>query len=215
LELEDCNNEIRVVIIDDDLNWIRLLSINIHNTEKDIIIVGAAPTVEKAVEVVKILEPDVVLLDINLTENHYDGIEAAYEIKKISNAKIIMLTRLFNEDLVCNSFTAGAVNYLSKSDLKRIPDVIRTICKETSAIEVIAGDYRRLKTFENKEKVLSRLSDAEKEVINLYIMGYKRKEIASSLGKTEDTIKNQVTSSLKKLNIENRKELLEKLAIRS
>ncbi len=215
MKREDYRDKIRIVVIDDDLDWIKLLTINIHNTEKDIIIIGSASTVEKAVEVVRILEPDVVLLDINLTENYYDGIEAAHKITEVSSAKIIMLTHLFSEDLVRDSFTAGAVSYLSKSDLKWIPDVSRTICKKTSAIEVIARDYRRLKTFENKEKVLSGLSDAEKEVMNLYIMGYKRKEIALSLGKTEDTVKNQVTSSLKKLNIENRKELLKKLSIRS
>lgn len=201
-------------MVDDDLDWIRLLTINIHSVENDIMIAGSASTVEKAIEVVKIMEPDVVLLDINLTENRYDGIEAAYEITKISNAKIIMLTRFFDEDLIRNSFIAGAVNYLSKSEAKRIPDVIRTIYKKTSAVEILARDYGRLKNSERKEKLLSILSDSEKEVMNLYIKGYKRKEIALSLGKTEDTIKNQVNSSLRKLRIGNRKELLEKLAVR-
>lgn len=203
------NDKIRVVIVDDDSNWIRLLTINIHHTEKDIMIIGSASTVAKAVELVKVLEPDVVLLDINLTENHTDGIDAANEISKISNAKLIMLTQLFNEDLVRDSFAAGAVNYLSKSDLIQIPKVIRNIYQGNSALEILAKDYRRLKTTEHKHQLLDPLSDAEKEVMNLYIMGYKRKEIAASLSKTEDTIKNQVTSSLKKLKISNRKKLIE------
>lgn len=214
MEPEEYRDKIRIVMVDDDLDWIRLLTINIHSVENDIMIAGSASTVEKAIEVVKIMEPDVVLLDINLTENRYDGIEAAYEITKISNAKIIMLTRFFDEDLIRNSFIAGAVNYLSKSEAKRIPDVIRTIYKKTSAVEILARDYGRLKNSERKEKLLSILSDSEKEVMNLYIKGYKRKEIALSLGKTEDTIKNQVNSSLRKLKIGNRKELLEKLAVR-
>jgi two-component system response regulator DevR len=214
VEPEEYRDKIRIVMVDDDLDWIRLLTINIHSVENDIMIAGSASTVEKAIEVVKIMEPDVVLLDINLTENRYDGIEAAYEITKISNAKIIMLTRFFDEDLIRNSFIAGAVNYLSKSEAKRIPDVIRTIYKKTSAVEILARDYGRLKNSERKEKLLSILSDSEKEVMNLYIKGYKRKEIALSLGKTEDTIKNQVNSSLRKLKIGNRKELLEKLAVR-
>ncbi len=214
MEPEEYRDKIRIVMVDDDLDWIRLLTINIHSVENDIMIAGSASTVEKAIEVVKIMEPDVVLLDINLTENRYDGIEAAYEITKISNAKIIMLTRFFDEDLIRNSFIAGAVNYLSKSEAKRIPDVIRTIYKKTSAVEILARDYGRLKNSERKEKLLSILSDSEKEVMNLYIKGYKRKEIALSLGKTEDTIKNQVNSSLRKLRIGNRKELLEKLAVR-
>jgi two-component system, NarL family, response regulator DevR len=210
LKQED-NIKIRVVIIDDDANWIRFLTVNISSNEEDMMIVGSATTVEKAVELVRTLEPDIVLLDINLTENRYDGIDVAYEITKTSKTKIIMLSHFFSEDLVRESFTAGAVNYLSKSDTHRIPDTIRTIYKGASVIEILARDYGRLKVSERKEKILNILSDAEKEIMNLYIMGYKRKDIASSLGKTEDTIKNQVSSSYKKLKIGNRKELLAKL----
>jgi DNA-binding NarL/FixJ family response regulator len=202
--------KIRVVIID-DVTWIRLLTINI-STNEDILIVGSATAAEKAVELVKTTEPDIVLLDISLTADRHDGIDTAYEITKTSNTKIIVLSHFFSEDLVLESFTAGAVNFLSKSDMQCIPDVIRATYKGASVMEILAKDYRRLKTMEHKEKILSVLSDAEKEIMNLYIIGYKRKDIADSLGKTEDTIKNQVSSSYKKLKIGNRKELIEKLS---
>jgi chemotaxis response regulator CheB len=67
--------KIRVAIID-DAKWIKLLTTNI-NTSEDILIIGSANTVEKAVELVKTLEPDIVLLDISLTVDRYDGIDTA------------------------------------------------------------------------------------------------------------------------------------------
>lgn len=102
-------NKIRVVIIDDDLDWIRLLTLNMHSLEGDILIVGSETNCVKGIEVIKNLQPDIVLLDVNITENQYDGITAAKEISKICTAKIIMLTRLTDDDIIRQSFASGAM----------------------------------------------------------------------------------------------------------
>lgn len=115
---------IRVLLVEDDPFWQESIS-NDLSKEQDITVTGVVSTKEEAVEAVKASEIDVILMDINLTENNLDGIEAAKEIKRIGTYNIIMLTSLNDKDVVIQSFKQGAVNYITKSSYKDILNAIR------------------------------------------------------------------------------------------
>ena len=102
---------IKVIVVDDEQNWLIAIS-KLLNKEDDISVVGTANNKESVINLIKEnLSFDVILMDISLSSNKYDGIETALEIKELKeDAKIIMLTSFENRELIIDSFTAGAVN---------------------------------------------------------------------------------------------------------
>ncbi len=81
---------IKVMLVEDDNFWIENLS-NDLQSRQDVELVKVAKTKEEAIAFVSKYETDIVLMDINLTENNLDGIEAAEHICKMG-IKVIMLT---------------------------------------------------------------------------------------------------------------------------
>lgn len=194
-------NKIKVAIIDDDTGWIKEV-VKILNREKDIIVVGTAFTKDDAVRLVKNIDVDVLLMDINLSGNKCDGITATLEINKIKEVKTIMLTSLTDENVIINSFTAGAKNYISKLEYHRIPECIRSLFTNKTPFDVLLEDYSRMK----EEEQLKDLTCSEREVYNLIADGCTRKEIQGKLVKSENTIKNQLKNIFKKLKVNSSKE---------
>lgn len=83
------------------------------------------------------------MMDISLSENKKDGILAALEIMQIKNdVKIIMLTSLTEQEIMRDSFVAGAVNYINKDDYIKIPDAIRTAIAEKSPYDIVLNEFR-------------------------------------------------------------------------
>lgn len=130
-------SKIKTVLVEDDPMWLELMT-NFLNKQTDIVVVGTACTKEDAILVAKSeFEIDIILMDINLSENKCDGISTALEIYKMRQIKIIMLTSLDANELITNAFAAGAINYISKSNYKNIPDTIRNTFEQKSPLEVL------------------------------------------------------------------------------
>ncbi|WP_032947731.1 response regulator, partial [Citrobacter freundii] len=90
---------IKVFLVEDDPVWRKGL-VDYLNKEADLTVVGEAGTKAEATERFLAAEADVVLMDINLTENNLDGIETAMELIALeADCKIIMLTSLTAEDV--------------------------------------------------------------------------------------------------------------------
>jgi two-component system response regulator DevR len=199
--------KIRVFIVEDDLVWRKGL-VDYINKEADVTIVGEAGTQEEALKWFQESDADVVLMDINLTENNLDGIDTALSItEQKEDCKIIMLTSLTAEDVIIESFSAGAVNYISKSNFKEIPDAIRAAYNRQSAIHPTAAaalrnEFLRLKN----EEFQKLLSPAEKELLQLIHQGQTQSQIEKTLHITRRTIKNHINRILKKLGVKTSKE---------
>ncbi|MCX7922238.1 MAG: response regulator transcription factor [Clostridia bacterium] len=202
-------DKIKILIVEDDPDWTKSM-VNFLHKQNDIEVVATASNKQDAIKLANPEQVDVILMDINLTENKYDGIYAAAEIQQSKKVKIIMLTSLSDEDIITNSFNAGAVNYISKTNYKELPNAIRSTYKTTSPIEVLLKDYSRLK----EEEQLKDLTPAEKEVFDLIKAGYTQSQIEKKLNKAESTLKNQVNKILKKLNVRSCKEALHKVKTR-
>ncbi|MDC0761382.1 response regulator transcription factor [Brevibacillus sp. HB1.2] len=200
-------NPIRVFLVEDDPVWRKGL-IDFLNKEPDLTVVGEAGFKAEAIERFLPAQADVVLMDINLTENNLDGIETAIEFMALqADSKIIMLTSLTDEAVIVESFSAGAVNYISKSSFKEIPDAIRAAHNSQSAIHPTAAaalrnEFLRLKNDENQKL----LSPAERDILQLIHQGQTQTQIEQSLHITKRTIKNHINRILKKMGVKTSKE---------
>lgn len=199
-------DKIRVLLVEDDPDWRKIIA-TLLAREEDIILVGLATTKEETLTLAKAIDVDVFLVDINLTFNNLDGIYIALNLKQNYNSKIIMLTSMSDEAAIQKSFAAGAVNYILKKNVTDIPEIIRATCNETNPIETLTKDYRRLK----KEEQLKVLTPAEREIYDLVEQGYTRNEIEKTLVKTDNTLSTQIKSILKKLGASNLKAAIDKV----
>jgi DNA-binding NarL/FixJ family response regulator len=187
-------DKIRVAIVEDDLGWLKAMT-SFLNKEDDLIVTGTATNREEAIMMAKSILCDIILMDINLDENKRDGILAAAEILQSVNVKIIMLTSLKEDEVILDSFTAGAENYISKDKYLEIPNAIRTAYNNDSPMNVLLQEFAKLK----RDEQLKDLTHAEKEVYELLEKGYTKSRIEKELYKTDNTIKSQIKRILRKL----------------
>src|SRR5665647_871753 len=199
-------DKIQVAIVEDDLGWLKALT-SFLNKQDDILVEGTATNREDAVNLARTSIFDVIIMDINLNENKRDGILAAVEILQSVKVKIIMLTSLKDDEIITDSFTAGAVNYISKENYEEIPNAIRAAFHNDSPIEVLLGEYSKLK----RDEQLKDLSSSEKQVFDLLEQGYSKSRIELTLFKTANTVKSQVKQILRKLGVSNSKEAVFKV----
>ncbi|WP_182914289.1 response regulator transcription factor [Paenibacillus sp. 1011MAR3C5] len=195
--------EINVLLVEDDPIWQSGISHYISK-ESDMKIIGVVDTANEAL--LQFQHADVVLMDINLTGNNLDGIQIAAEMIRIKPVKIIMLTVLTEKEIILEAFSAGAIHYMSKTNYKQLPAIIRSIMHDHMPIKVLLQDYARLMA----NDLLKDLTPAEREIFELLQQGYSQKTIGQMLFKAESTVKNQISQILKKLNVRSTKQALKK-----
>ena len=182
---------IRVLVVEDDEDF-RYLIGSALDAQPDMEAVGFCASREEAVREAKYQNPDIVLMDLNLSSTGMDGIAAAREIRLTTDAKVIILTAFDDPDTVIRASVEGlASGYVFKS---RFASLVQTI-RETAA-----GPTPQ--SYLICSAILSVLSPAERTVFER-MMG-KETELHSS----SKTIANQKTVVLKKLGLRNHKELL-------
>lgn len=199
-------NRIRTMLVEDDTAWITAIADYLLEKD-DIYLEATAIDRESAIKTAALIHPDVIVMDINLSGNKCDGIYAAAEIIAEMDTKILMLTCLSEEDIVLNSFTAGAINFLSKEDYTHLADAIRSAKAGNSPYEVLLKEYSRIKT----EEQLKPLTESERKVFHLLETGYSRSEIQKELFKSENTVKTQVKSILKKMGVSRVRQAIKKV----
>lgn len=185
---------IKVMLVEDDEFWQKQLSTDL-NEEENIDVVKVAANKYEALESLKTMEIDVVLMDINLTENQLDGLEATREIarNKEINSKVIMLTSLTENIVIIKSFQNGAVNYITKSNFKDIVKAINDAYSEKASIHSDAATVMR------QEIQLMLLTPSERKIYDLKEKGYNKTQISEILHKSVNTLKSQLRSIRNKL----------------
>ncbi|MFC5703867.1 response regulator [Cohnella faecalis] len=202
--------QIEILLVEDDPVW-RVMLTRFINNEADLHVIHAVETKEAAVLYCADNDVDVVLMDINLSGNNLDGIQATLELSLSgSSAKVIALTSLNDESVILDAYTAGVLHYVSKGDFRKIPYVVREVMNSASSQEILVKEYKRLKEAEQ----YSKLTAAEKEIVMLCEAGNGRAFIMDALGKAEGTLKNQITSILRKFNVRSMKDAIRKIKSR-
>ena len=194
----------KLILSDKDLTWLKKFSSSL-NSELDFVVMGTASNKLDTLKLVKAIEPDFILMDISL-DIDLDGIKIIQEIHQIGKAKIIIVSAMNQEKIIEAALSAGAVNYIQKKCFQNIPDIIRQINSGTSPTEIMVKKYMQLL----KEYTLKSLTPAEKEVFVLLEQGTSISRIAQILRKTEGTVKIQINSIYKKLDVPSREDALKK-----
>ncbi len=199
------SDNIRVLIVDDH-DIVREGQRALINTESGMEVVGEAKNGLEAIDLVEKLQPDVILLDLQMPK--MDGLEAIGEIKeKQPEARILVLTSFTEDEKVYQAIKSGAQGYLIKdSPPLRILNAIRGVHQgETSIGPRIAQKLvREIQRSSDSPPTNEPLTAREMEVLKLISKGLPNQEIAERLVISERTARTHVTNILGKLHLANR-----------
>ncbi len=199
---------IRVLVVDDQ-PLVRAGFGMILQSVDDLELVGEGATGREAIDQVRKLSPDVVLMDIRMPE--MDGVEATRQICGAPNAPAVLILTTFDlDEYVYASLRAGASGFLLKdAPGDDLLDAIRVVA-QGDALIAPSVTKRLIKDFAAQSPspaavaAFDQLTDRESEVLQLMAKGLSNAEIAGSLILGETTIKTHVGRILMKLNSRDR-----------
>jgi DNA-binding NarL/FixJ family response regulator len=209
--------KIRILIADDHAlvrEGIRALL----NLCDDLDVVGEAADGKEAIEATRRLDPDVVLMDINMPG--LGGLEATLAIRNENQrAKILVLTQYDDREYVTRFLKSGASGYiLKKAAGSELASAVRAVHRgglvldPSLARDVLAPAAPHPGTGSGEERYQS-LTDREKQVLKLVAEGNSNKEVAQFLGISVKTAMSHRERVMQKLDIHNRTDLV-KFALR-
>jgi DNA-binding NarL/FixJ family response regulator len=199
------NDRIRAIVVDDHELFrgglIQLLQ------ENGIEVLGEASLGATGIEMTQELQPDVVLMDLNMPG--MSGIEATQRISAAAPlTRVVVLTVVADEESVMEALLAGACGYLVKD--AAVGEIVRGVRAAANGESLISprvasrlvDRLRRPATLE--PDIGSSLTAREQEILELIARGMDNVEIARTLYLSQHTVKNYVSSILVKLHVENR-----------
>ena len=201
------NNPIKIIITDDH-SMIREGLKQLLELDGDIQVIGEAKDGAECLELVQALQPDVVLLDINMP--NMDGLTALEILREADREQKVLMLTIHNEvEYLLRALEIGANGYVLKdSDSGILKKAIYSVYNNENYIDAPLvpimkerqGD-REQKERCKKEELLTR---RELEVLKLIAEGLFNKEIAYHLSISEKTVKNHVSNIFKKIGVSDR-----------
>jgi DNA-binding NarL/FixJ family response regulator len=193
---------IRLVVIDDH-PIVRQGLVGVLEDESDLEVVGAYGSAREALPHVQRLQPDVVLLDLEMPE--LDGVAAIPQLLAArDNLAVLVFTAYDTEERVLGAVRAGARGYMLKgASAEEIARAVRLVHAGGSYLEPRVAAQVMAQVATPRRSSLA-LSEREREVLHLVAEGLPTKQIARSLSITERTVKFHINSIFHKLGAENR-----------
>jgi DNA-binding NarL/FixJ family response regulator len=198
------------ILIVDDHEVVRLGLRTLLDRQSNFMVVDEAATAKEAVQKTLLLHPDVVVMDIRLLGG--SGIDACRKIvEQAPETKVIMLTSYAEDEMLFDAIAAGACGYVLKQigsdDLIRAVEAVgRGEALLDSALTQRVFERVRQATRKEHEASFANLTEQEMRVLAQVSEGKTNREIAQALFLGEGTVRNYVSSILKKLNLTNRAE---------
>ena len=207
--------EITIVVVEDHPLF-RQGVVNTFSLEPDLKVIGQAANGTDAVEIIRSLRPDVAVVDINLPG--LNGQQVTHQIvQEKLPTRIMLLTAYDDAEQIIHSAWAGAVGYCSKDvNPEWLVRAVKEVASGNYVIENRIFGQKEFVHWLNEEVEKTRhlysepgnpfhpLSDREMEVLTCVVKGMSNKEIAFSLKISNQTVKNHITSILRKFGVEDR-----------
>jgi DNA-binding NarL/FixJ family response regulator len=210
------NMEQTKLLLVDDHALFRMGMRGLLEREPDFLIVGEADDSRSAIELALETSPDIILMDLTLPSP--GGIETTQRIKReLPSVGIIVLAQNEEEDALFDAIKAGAAAFILK-DVG--PDDLVTIIRRVSDGEYLINDKvfakpavasRVLKEFRelavygsDAAPIFAPLSPREVEILDNIAQGMTNKQVAYALSISEQTVKNHMSSILRKLSVNDR-----------
>jgi len=203
-------NSIHILIADDHT----LFRAGLHallNMFPDIQVVGEASTGEEVVTMAEDLQPDIILMDIQMPG--LNGIEATRRITQSSPAIGIIFVTMFEDDAsIFSAMRAGARGYvLKEASQEEMLRAIRTV-SEGGAIFSPAIAKRLVGFFSNPQPssslIFPQLTEREREILNKIALGVNNAQIAQQLVISPHTVRNHISNIFSKLQVADRAEAI-------
>ncbi|MBI2252683.1 MAG: response regulator transcription factor [Armatimonadetes bacterium] len=201
--------KIKILIVDDH-NLVREGFAKMLGLEEEFTVIGQASSAKEALDKIKILNPNIILMDIKLPD--LNGIECTQLIKKEHpEIKVIILSMYDEVQYVLESVKSGATGYLLK-DISR-EELVHSIKIVYAGGSLIQPDlaHKVLKNFTKnnsldllKNNIYKELSLREKEILQWIADGKTNKEAAEVLYISEKTVKSHLRTIFRKLEVTDR-----------
>ncbi|HZD56776.1 MAG TPA: response regulator transcription factor [Anaerolineales bacterium] len=199
------------ILVADDHPVVRDGLIAMLGTQPDFQIAGSASTGSEVVRRTVELQPDILLLDLEMPE--IDGVEALRQLRLIQpEIRVLVFTAFDTDERILGAVRAGARGYLLKgAPREEIFNAIRIVSQGGSLLQPVVAKklIQRVAEVNQREQnkgLIESLTLREEEVLQLLARGMTNKEIASELVITERTVKFHVSSILRKMEKGNRTE---------
>lgn len=174
--------------------------------EMGVEVVGEEEDGRKGLEAARNLEPDVVVMDISMPR--LSGIEATRRIRKeLSGTKVIILTIHLDENYIFKALDAGANAYLVKETASEdLYEAIEAVMKGETYFspkipQKVIKSYKKMVRSGKKVDEFSRLTNREREILQLIAEGFTSKQIGEMLYISDKTVENHRANIMGKLDI--------------
>ncbi len=175
--------------------------------QSDMQIVGEAASGEEAVQLVRKLTPDVVLMDLIMPG--MSGIQATRQIKQVSpRTQVIVLTSFGDDENIFPALRAGALSYILK-DIRpgELIDIVRKAAQGDAVLhsQVVSRVIQQVRAARREIPApFTQLTERELDILRLIAEGQSNAAIAEKLVLSEKTVKGHITNILSKLQVEDR-----------
>lgn len=187
------------VLLVDDHSLVRRGFRRLLEDDPEIQVVGEADNGLQAVELAQSLNPQVIIMDYAMPG--LDGVQATHEIRRhVPEAAILMLSMHSDENYIRNAMDAGARGYMLKNAVE--VDLV-------SAVKTVAsGKSFGVPSSPAEDEELGKLTQREKQILQLIAQGSSNKEIAGLLGLSVNTVSVHRANLMNALNIHRTAELV-------
>ena len=209
---------IRLMLVDDQKLLVKSLKRVIEFMADDMTVIATASDGNEALELLKSVQPDILLLDVRMPG--MDGVETARLVStKYPEIQIVMLTTFDDDDYIKEALKYGVVGYILKDiEPTDLISCIRAIDSGSVLISpsVAAKLSNQIQHLEKEKEGsgditedsipgwMKSLSPRERDVIKLIAKGFTNRQIADKLFIAEQTVRNHVSLIYSKLGVHNR-----------
>ena len=208
-------NKITLLVIDDHPLFRQGVT-DAVSLESDMKVLGQAASGDQALDLIRSTKPAIVLLDVNLPGMNGQQITHQVTQEKLAT-RIVLMTGYDDIEQALHAALAGAAAYCSKDvEPKSLLRIIRDVADGKFVFGAKVMNQRELQTWIEEQIEGTRqsysepgspfhpLSEREMQVLECVVKGMSNKEIAGLLGISHQTVKNHVTSILRKFSVEDR-----------